>query len=454
MLRQRRSRLPGDPLPYATDETDIAVALVRTAFVIAFALTPTFRRMPLLPPMSQALIQLMLPLGVTLTLLLFASYLWHFRLRLKRPVALMVDLLLVTGAMAAYGPSAPQRQWLMAVYYLIIMVAAVWYRRAGATIVALAASVLQTAVQAESAFGWLVVVNGNEMSLPVAMFVRGQAAPMLMIGIAASYIVIARDTERTRAGRLEHDMAMARRLQDNLFPAQLPRAPALDIGIRFQPARAVGGDLYDVIELDQGKLLICTGDMAGKSVYGLVHLSLVQSHMKAGARQALEPQQIAEFINRNVYDALQPDSYAALFLGEMDPFTGTLTFVNCGHLPPVIVRGGETDECVELSTSGIVIGGKPEPQYRQGTEVMRSGDILVCYTDGITEARGRRNEEFGCRRMVQIVRQNNQASAQELAGLIIQATDKFSLDAAGDDRTVLVVKAQPTLRPGEGRPTA
>ncbi|NSW56320.1 MAG: PP2C family protein-serine/threonine phosphatase [Armatimonadetes bacterium] len=422
----------------ATDESDVAVALMRTAFIIAFALTPSFRQSPVgLPTVTQLVVALLPPIASIFSIGLFASYLWDFALPLRRPIALTIDMLLVAAAIASFPPSVPQREWIAAVYYLIIMVAAIWFRRTGALVVALLSSILDGVFRLD-----LLQTAGPGAGPPFLWLVltEGQTVPMLMVAVAASYIVMARDREFMRAGQLEHDMAMARRLQDRMLPDCIPQVQGLDIGVQFQPARTVGGDLYDLLPLDGNRLLVCVGDMPGKSVYGLVHLSLVHSHMRAAVTRGLSPADIATEVNRDAYDALQPTSYAALFIGMLDCTTHELTFVNCGHLPPLLMHLGVPGRYQELSTGGIVIGATRTPRYTQQVVTIHPGDVLICYTDGITEARNRAREEFGIEGIVRVVDANPHENAHGLAQRIIDATRRFSSDTGRDDRTVLVIR--------------
>lgn len=416
-----------------TDESDIAVALIRGAFIIAFALTPHVVGRRLSPDLWT---QTVLVVAAVFELALLVSYLRRSPLPLKRPLALVVDLVMVTSAIrffeqlpvAGVGDNVMRLEWLVAIYYPIIMVAAIWYRVVGAIIVAAIANVLYGVV-------------GLQLPWTSYMLWLGQGPAMLMVAVAASYIVLARDRERRHSDRLENDMALARRLQDTMLPTDVPRIAGADIGVAFEPARTVGGDLYDLIPLGPGRLLLCVGDMAGKSVYGLVHLSLVHSHIQAAARRGMEPAEIAEFVNANVYDALQPDSYSALFLAAINLELGIVSFANCGHLPPVLIKAPPDGQCVELFTGDIVIGGRREQRYRQEVLAFERGDVLVCYTDGVAESRNRHREEFGLERITALVQERGEASAAELARELVAATDQFSADAYRDDRTVLVVRA-------------
>lgn len=426
MRRREGEVVPVGSVIEGPDESDVAAGLIRTAFILAFALTPFLARNFRAPAQSSLFVQSMLVVAAAFNLALFGSYLWHQRLLLKRPLALAVDLLLVTAALDSFH-GVMGAEWLVALYYLIIMMGAVWFRRTGAVVTALAASLLNGAVGMRLPLGWQALLYG-------------QAPVMVLVGVMVSYIVMARDRERQALFRLEHEMMLARELQARMLPSQLPRVEGLEVGVSFRPARAVGGDLYDLIAPDPDRLVVCLGDMAGKSVYGLFHLSLVHSHLHAALLQGLAPAAAAEVINSSVYDALQPNSFAALFLAEVTASAGRLKFANCGHLPPLLFRAGSDAPPEELSSGGIVIGAKREPQYAEVRRDLLAGDTLVCFTDGLTEARGARGEEFGVERIVAAVRSQRGGGAEEIAEAVMAACQAFQRGPGADDCTVLVVK--------------
>jgi hypothetical protein len=424
VARRRVSRWETQPDWDTADESDIAAALVRTAFIIAFTATPFLVHMA----GDQTLpVQVMLVVASAFNLLLFGAYLRGYRLPLKRPVAILVDLCLITAAMASFRDIPYQRDWLASLYYLIIMVAAIWYRRTGAVVTAILASLLYGTVGQGAPLGWGLLWSGHT---PV----------LLLVAVTASYVVMARDRERAYSARLQHEMSLARHLQETMLPARLPSLPGLEVGFCFRPAQVVGGDLYDAVQFGDDRLLVGMGDMAGKSVYGLFHLSLLHSHLHAAAGETTRPAEIADTVNRNVYAAMQPDAYAALFLGVVDTRAQTLTFVNCGHLPPFVVRGGEQGEVVELTTGGIVIGAVREPRYQERVVAFRPGDVLVCYTDGVSEAVNREGEEYGVERIQAEAVRLRDLSATDLARELMEGSDRFSRNAGADDRTVVVIK--------------
>lgn len=401
------------------DESDVAVALFRTAFTIVLALAPFAMEGPYEPGL-----EVVLAVSATFNLLLFASYLRRSRLALQRPLAILIDLALVTTAVRHLQGLPYEQDQLLALYYVIVLVSAIWFRRAGALLTALLAGLLYGMAQ-----------EGARPGLDLLW--RGQAPGLLLVAVASSYIVLARDRERKHSSQLEGEIELARHLQQAMLPDRLAEAEGLRASVRFKPARQVGGDLYDVVALGPQRLLVCVGDMAGKSVYGLFHLSLVHSHLHAAATQGLEPAEIAEFVNRNVYEAMQPDSFAALFIGLANSADNTLTFVNCGHPPPLLLRPGGAVE--ELSSGGMVIGAWPTPNYQQRVLSFRPGDRVLCYTDGIEEARNRHGEQYGLERLRELAVAQSGASGDELAAAVVAANERFAYGPPADDRTVLVL---------------
>ncbi len=429
-------------------ETDIVVFLFRTALIVVLAVSSNLSHMNVQTPPAMR-IALMMAALYTVFVALGWLTLGLRPLLLQRPLGIIVDLLFITVIlMSIIPPSGSQRAevfgnyyvTLYQVYYLVIIVAAVWYRLTGALLTAIAAIVLWSYVWA--------VTNPPSIWPPTLSLhlVWTSGAPfLLLMAFVSGYLMTAMKRESQRLAQLHHELAVARHLQDTMLPAELPTIPGFDVGLAFQPARLIGGDLYDVMALGASRFLICVGDMAGKSIYGLVHLSLVHSYVRGAARQGMEPAQIAEHVNDHAYEALQPDSYASLFVGILDASTGVLTFANCGHLPPLLVRSTSAQDTeagrrVErLSTGGIVIGGMPNARYTQAQVVLEEGDILVLYTDGVSEARNRHREMFGEQR-IWLAAAEAHSDAQAIADRILQASQRFSTYRGVDDVTILAFR--------------
>lgn len=376
-------------------------------------------------------------IAVGFTLAMFLAFLRGRALPLQRPLALCIDLLLVTMAMhSVTGDGAA----LFQVYYLIVLVGAIWFQLGGAITVALAAITLYVTVPQ------LLDPRTPWPSLYVIMADLGLlGAPfLLLIAVIAGYLVRTFNREQQAVAQFEQELRLARMVQDGLLPASLPAVPGYQVALQFQPARSVGGDLYNLERLPGGRYLLCLGDMPGKSVYGLVHLSLIHSHTRAAAADGLHPAEIANTVNEDVYNALQPDSYAALFIGLLDADNNTITFANCGHPPPILLTETDWDNPIELSTGGIVIGADHEANYQESQLSIDPGDLLICYTDGVSEARNAKGQEFGLEGVKQTARAlaQQQSSVKEIAEAIIRAAMDFSAVPQSDDATVIVFRRE------------
>jgi serine phosphatase RsbU (regulator of sigma subunit) len=370
----------------------------------------------------------MLVFGICFTFIQAILFFGHRCLQPYRPVSLTLDLLLVTAITLTFARGGRD---LFQIYYLVVITAAVWYRRAGAVITAVLAIILSVAAEALS--------TGYDPWLLAQEYSITRAPLLLLVAVITGYLVRARDAERATIAELDHELRMARRLQAEMLPRQIPELPELDIAVAFRPARHVGGDLYNLQLTDDGRLMVVLADMPGKSVYGLVHLSALNSHLLAAMHEGLSPDSMAHRVNRAIYPALQPDSYAALFIGIIET-SGMIRFTNCGHLPPLLLRNGDVRDIVEMGSGGILIGAVEEPEYQMRSLPFGPRDLLVCYTDGISEVRNRDREQFGTDGVLAAVEAAGDADAASIAESIMQRRQKFAESDATDDATLLVIR--------------
>jgi len=410
-------------------ETDIFVGLFRTAFIIAFVVAGT---LPPFNPQARTGAWILLIAATAFTIALFLAFGMGRSIPYQRPIALALDLLLVTAAIILIGPG--YQQSLFQVYYLIVLVGAIWFQLAGSLCTAAAAMTLFTLVQYVSTYP-------IPLSQVATNVVWGHGALFLfLIAVISGFLVRALDRQYQATAQFTHELQLARTVQDTILSASLPQLPGWQLALRFEPARWVGGDLYEVAELPDGQYLICLGDMPGKSAYGLVHLSLIYSQVRGAAFANLPPAAIANRINQTVYDVLQPYSYAPLFISMLEPDTGLLTFVSCGHHPPVLLR--EDGSYQELSSGGIVIGGRRDADYQQRETQIEPGGLLICYTDGITELRNKAGEEFCVQRVAQVAHSVEEAdgSIEEIGDEIMRQSHKFSAAWDRDDATLILLR--------------
>jgi sigma-B regulation protein RsbU (phosphoserine phosphatase) len=245
----------------------------------------------------------------------------------------------------------------------------------------------------------------------------------------------------TRMAVMDRDLQSAGEVQARLFPQTLPTVPGLDYQVFSRPARTVNGDYYDFLPLKDGKLAIALGDVSGKGIpAGLLMASLqgrVQSHAPLRGEGVGT---LVTDLNRMMSVSTDSKSYVTFFYAVYDSTRHSLAYVNAGHNPPLLFRPG-LEEPVRLSTGGMVIGLFTEAEYSQETIRLEPSDVLVCYTDGISEAANLDGEEFGESRLSRLVSSHREKNASgilealmnELSGFVDGTTQQ-------DDQTALVVK--------------
>lgn len=241
--------------------------------------------------------------------------------------------------------------------------------------------------------------------------------------------------------RLERELQLAMEIQQRFQPTAPPTVSGYELqGISF-PCYEIGGDYYDFIERDDGRLVIALGDVSGKGTAAALLMSSLHAavHAQAGSHETLV--ETISAVNRYLADNIPPNRFVTLFYAELDPASGALSFLNAGHNPPLIVHAAGTVE--QLASGGLPLGIKRDAEYREGRTQLQPGDILVIYSDGVTEAASPSGEEFGPTRLYEVVSRNIDASAAGVRDRIESALTKFSQGTqAADDITLVIVKRQ------------
>jgi sigma-B regulation protein RsbU (phosphoserine phosphatase) len=249
--------------------------------------------------------------------------------------------------------------------------------------------------------------------------------------------------ERAREDRfLQHEMDVARELQERLLPKSLPQIESLEISGFSIPCRGVGGDYYDSFRTPGGELLLAIGDASGKGVPGAILMANLQALVKTEGLRALPPWEIVQRINRRLCEMQTPERYVTFCLARVDPLTGTLAYCNAGHPAPLLAR--TNGEIEELTHGGLPLGIRCPASYEGGETIMRSGDVVLFHTDGINERRralsGGEFEEYGCRRLRELLRRGRRWSVGALQRAIFQEVRGFAPTPLDDDTTLLLVK--------------
>jgi phosphoserine phosphatase RsbU/P len=246
---------------------------------------------------------------------------------------------------------------------------------------------------------------------------------------------------RLQQERLERELQLASEIQQRFQPAAPPQVPGYELqGISF-PCYEIGGDYYDFIQREDGRLVIALGDVSGKGTAAALLMSSLHAaiHAQTGSHETLV--ETISAVNRYLADNIPPNRFVTLFFAELDPESGALSFLNAGHNPPLIVHAAGTVE--QLASGGLPLGIKADADYREGRTHLQVGDVLVIYSDGVTEATSPTGEEFGPTRLYEVVSRNVDASAAGIRDRIESALTKFSQGTqAADDITLVIVKRQ------------
>src|ERR1700683_1183026 len=246
--------------------------------------------------------------------------------------------------------------------------------------------------------------------------------------------------ERLQAERAaSQEMEIARKVQRKLFPQRLPRLKTLEYAGACNQARAVGGDYYDFVELGPGRVGFVLADVAGKGMSAALLMANLQASIRSQYSVASEKlPQIIEAVNRLFYENSEPNRYTTLFAGSYDDAARSLRYVNCGHNPPLVLR---PDGRVErLSATATVLGLFEQWQCSTNEVQFQPGDLLVLYSDGVTEAYNDREEEFGEARLIQVLEAGRNLEISALLTKLLEEVNQFSAGKQSDDVTAIVAR--------------
>jgi sigma-B regulation protein RsbU (phosphoserine phosphatase) len=259
------------------------------------------------------------------------------------------------------------------------------------------------------------------------------------LALENSHLTEAIASEVAQRERLNRELEIAREVQERLFPQNYPAVAGIDYAGRCRPALGVGGDYYDFLELADGQLGIAIGDVSGKGVPAALLMASLQASLRGQTISGSDDlAKLMTNMNRLIFDTSPANRYATFFYGQYQPSTRQFAFVNGGHNPPMIFR---KNEVLRLEDGGPVVGLFKAARYSQASVELAAGDVLLFYTDGISEAMNSSDEEWGEERMIDAVRACQCRPAQEMIGELMEAADAFVAGAPQhDDMTIVVVK--------------
>lgn len=290
-------------------------------------------------------------------------------------------------------------------------------------------------------FGWLRLPAGIVV-LPIVVPRWEDGTVLLLIGfVLVNLLVLLEVADRLS---LKNDLEIAREIQLAMLPHLTHRVPGLETHGETKPANTVGGDFYEILPLDDGRVVVAVGDVAGKGSPAALLMALLLAMLRTLLDEGLEPPALIDRLNWQIVRHAPRSRFVTLFLAVYTPATGELRYVNAGHLPPLVRRaqGG----CEPLSGSGPALGLSETTRYEAHHGRLGEGDLLVLYSDGITEAEdpdGRAFDETGLERVIEARRD---ATAPDVCQAILGAVAAHVRDKRfADDLTVLALRRLPPL---------
>ncbi len=246
--------------------------------------------------------------------------------------------------------------------------------------------------------------------------------------------------EAAESHRLEKELARGRRIQEALLPDQLPEVAGYELYARNIPSRGVSGDYYVVLERTEGdECMLMVADVSGKGIGASLLTHTLEALAAGPIEDGLPPEDICLRLSRLLYRRTMPEKYATAFLAVLEPASGRVCYANAGHNPALVVR--ETGEVEELGTTGPPIGLLEDAVYKAGEATLEPGDLLVLYTDGITEAEDPDYVEYGLERLTELCREHRHRGLEELSRHLEGDLDRFVRgEPFADDRTVVMTR--------------
>ncbi len=248
--------------------------------------------------------------------------------------------------------------------------------------------------------------------------------------------------EQRQRQRLENEISIAREVQAQLFPQALPSLPGIQLQAICRPARVVSGDYYDFLRLGPTRLGMAIADISGKGISAALLMASLQAALRSQVLlDGHAPESTAELVarlNRHLFLNTSQDRYATFFYAVYDAVTRTLRYTNAGHPPPLYIVG---EQVTRLEEGGMVIGLFDDCTYEQGTLQVQPGSLFVAYSDGLVEPENVYGEEFGARRLLEVVLHHRKAVPQVLAETLVAAAEEWAgSPEQADDMTLIVAR--------------
>lgn len=265
-----------------------------------------------------------------------------------------------------------------------------------------------------------------------------------ILGLELYRVQLALRTSQRELALRQAELNFAHEVQQALFPHQFPADGGLEFSAICVPARGISGDYYDVMQLRDGRVLFVIADISGKGISAAILMSNLQAVLRTLAEAGYSPAEVCGQLNRHLYQVSDATRFATFFFGQWDRSQHVLSYVNAGH-PTPILRGSARGQ--RLEHGGPPLGMFLTTDFQVGTLKLQPGDVIVLYSDGITEAGVQSGEEFGESRLEEIIAAQGDKPLAQIQASILTAVRKWSGQEPEDDMTLLIARAME--KPGE-----
>ncbi len=303
---------------------------------------------------------------------------------------------------------------------------------------------------------FLFVMGENRRPYPVVLHEVAPFSMLISMTVGTVLYAIGSIQERLRSRNLqlesalaaesnvvrtqEQELARARQIQEGLLPKSIPQLRGMQVSGAWQPANTVSGDYYDVLALDGDRLAICIGDVVGKGITAALLMANLQAACRAFATADASPAAVCSKLNAFICGNVASGKFISFFYCIVDARDRSLAYENAGHCPAQLVR--RSGETITLSGEGAVLGVLPDWTYKDDHLQLESGDRLVLFTDGVTEAEDVHGVEFGEERVVQSLRESGVRTADDVQRKLMEAVTAYCGGNFRDDATVVVLAVQ------------
>lgn len=292
-------------------------------------------------------------------------------------------------------------------------------------------------------------VQGSALATWGLTFGATTAVAVLLVSLYRVQLEL--KSSRRQLARKEAELSFALEVQQALFPHQLPDKNGLEFAAVCIPARGISGDYYDVMQFPDGRLVFAIADISGKGISAAILMANLQALLRTLAETGNPPGVVCAKLNNHLHQVTDASKFATFFYGEWNVAERRLRYVNAGHNAPIVL-GSLSGR--QLAEGGFPLGMFSCAEFQTGEVTLQPGDLLVLYSDGITEATSRSGEEFGEKRLQTQIENGGGKPLAEVQATILEAVRNWAGDEPEDDMTLLMVRAtvetrEPPATPGQ-----